>query len=243
MEPVIDVRRAAARFVTTTAWSQTRHQFSFGDHYDPTNVGHGRLLVSNDDVVKAATGYDPHPHRDVEIITWVLAGSLVHKDSSGRSGIVHRGLAQRLSAGSGIVHSERNDVYPVGADQLPEPAHFVQMWLRPDISGVVPSYDHRGLALADLDRGWVPVASGHDPEAAVSLGSHGSTLWVTVVAPTVRRVLPVGALAHVYVASGAVEVESVGDLRAGDSLQLTGEAALAVTARADAELLVWTMAS
>jgi redox-sensitive bicupin YhaK (pirin superfamily) len=104
----VQIRRAADREVTTTPWLTSRHSFSFGDHYDPSNTHYGLLLVSNDDVVAPATGFDTHPHRDMEIVTWVLDGSLEHSDSEGNSGVVYPGLAQRMSAGTGIFHSEKN---------------------------------------------------------------------------------------------------------------------------------------
>jgi redox-sensitive bicupin YhaK (pirin superfamily) len=240
-EPVLQVRRAAERFRTAGAGIETRHVFSFGSHYDPDRVGHGRLMVLNDERLLAGRGFDDHPHADAEIVTWVLSGSLVHADSRGHAGVVVPGLVQRTSAGSGIVHAERNDAFRSDPTRPAEPAHFVQMWLRPDVSGAPPSYAQRELDLAELGRGWRPVASGSPGDATVTLGCAGATLWVTRLAPGVRRVLPTGPLAHLYVTRGEVEVESAGLLAAGDSLELTGEAALGVTGRAEAEVLLWTM--
>ncbi len=131
---MIDVRRGGERFETTTDWLTSRHSFSFGQHYDPDNVGHAVLVAHNDDVVAPGHGYDLHPHADLEIVTWVLAGSLVHEDSHGHSGVLTPGVVQRLSAGSGVQHSERND-----APGAAEPTRFVQMWVRPDESGLTPS--------------------------------------------------------------------------------------------------------
>jgi redox-sensitive bicupin YhaK (pirin superfamily) len=239
----VEVQRAAHRFLTRTGWRETWHSFSFGEHYDPANVGFGALLVSNDDRVREGTGYDDHPHRDAEIITWVLSGSLVHQDSQGHSGIVYPGLVQRLSAGSGIVHAERNDAYRIDPTRAAEPVHFVQMWLRPDESGRPPAYQQREIELDDLDRGWLPVASGRHPDAAVTFGSAGSTLWVTRLGPGVVRRVPAGDLLHVYVASGDVELESVGRLAAGDAVRLTGATDLLATSRHAAELLVWELAA
>lgn len=241
-QPAAVLRRAEQRYRTSGAGIESRHVFSFGSHYDADNVGHGALLVSNDETLLAGRGFDDHPHADAEICTWVLSGSLLHRDSAGRSGIVVPGLAQRMSAGSGIVHAERNDAYRSDPRLPAVPAQFVQMWLRPDVSGVDPSYEQRELDLTELTRGWRPVASGRHPDAAVRLGSRGSTLWVTVLGVGVRRELPTGELAHLYLARGAAELEGVGALEAGDSVRITGEAALAVTGRADAEVLLWTMA-
>jgi len=103
----IDIRRAAERPLTRTPWLQSHHSFSFGPHHDPANTHHGLLLVNNDDIVEPDTGFDTHPHRDMEIVTWVLDGSLVHQDSTGHSGVIYPGLAQRMSAGRGILHSRR----------------------------------------------------------------------------------------------------------------------------------------
>src|ERR1041385_2412430 len=107
--PTIDIRRADQRPHTQLGWLDSHHSFSFGAHYDPDNTHHGLLLVSNDDRVRGGTGFSTHPHRDMEIVTWVLDGSLEHKDSQGHKGIIYPGLAQRMSAGSGIWHSEINN--------------------------------------------------------------------------------------------------------------------------------------
>src|SRR6202007_733390 len=109
MAATAEIRRATDRAVTTTSWLNSRHSFSFGDHYDPDNTHHGLLLVNNDDLVKPDEGFDTHAHRDMEIVTWVLQGELTHQDSTGNHGVIYPGLAQRMSAGSGIRHSEKND--------------------------------------------------------------------------------------------------------------------------------------
>src|ERR1041384_6481848 len=161
--PSIDIRRSAERFQTKMRWLDSRHSFSFGHHYDPQNTHFGLLLVSNDDVVKAGTGFDTHPHRDMEIVTWVLSGSLVHQDSTGRSGVIHPGLAQRMSAGTGILHSEKNDSWRLeGGDAHADPVHFVQMWVVPDGAGKAPGYEQLEIDGELLAGGLVPVASGMD---------------------------------------------------------------------------------
>jgi redox-sensitive bicupin YhaK (pirin superfamily) len=239
----VELRRARLRFLTRTDWAETHHSFSFGEHYDPGNVSFGRLLVNNDDVVRAGAGYADHPHQDAEIITWVLSGSLVHEDSHGNSGLIYRGLAQRMSAGSGIVHAERNDAYQIDPTRAPEPVHFIQMWVTPDEPGGPPSYQQRELVLADLAHGWVPIASGRHPDAVVSLGSTGSTLWVSVLPAGASRRLPAGDLLHVYLARGVIDVESISRLEPGDSLRLSGSAQLRLFAETEAEVLVWQMNS
>ena len=149
------VKRSQDRFHTRTGWLDSRHSFSFGGHYDPANTHHGLLLVSNDDVVKANTGFLTHPHKDMEIITWVLSGELEHKDSVGNQGIIYPGLAQRMSAGTGIWHSEMN---PGGTDDV----HFIQMWVLPDTERIDPGYQQLDIN-DDLSRGGlVPIASGRE---------------------------------------------------------------------------------
>ncbi len=239
--PRLQVGRAEDRFRTAGVGVDTAHVFSFGAHYDPGRVGHGALMVVNEEFLLAGRGFDDHPHADAEILTWVASGSLVHTDSTGRRGVVVPGLAQRLSAGSGVVHAERNDAWTSDPASRRVPVHFVQMWLRPDEPGTPPSYGQGQVDQAELARDWYPVASGAHPDAAVGLGSAGSTLWVSVLATGTARVLPSGPLAHLFVLRGEVDVEAVGALGAGDSLRVTGEAGLRVTAATEAELLVWTL--
>jgi redox-sensitive bicupin YhaK (pirin superfamily) len=238
---MIELRRAADRFVTTASGIVSRHSFSYGTHYDPRNVGHGRLMVCNEESLAVGAGFPDHPHADAEIVTWVLEGSLVHEDSYGNAGLIHPGLAQRMSAGSGIVHSERNDGYLTDPTWPIAPTRFVQMWLPPDEPGGQPSYEQRELHLSDLDAGWVPVAAGNDHDATIGIGTKGATFWVTRLAPGSARNLPEGATAHAFLASGEVEVEGVGRLASGDALRLTGPAALRIESVSPAELLVWTM--
>jgi quercetin 2,3-dioxygenase len=238
----IEMHRADSRFRTRTDGTDTWHSFSFGEHYDPGNVSFGPLLVHNDDLVQTGAGYPDHRHRDAEILTWVLEGSLVHEDSAGNRGLVVPGLAQRMSAGSGIVHAERNDAFRLDSSRPATPVRFVQMWLRPDTPGEPPSYEQRELNLADLENSWVPVASGHSLDAAVRLNSAASTLWVTRLNVGTSRLLPGGELQHVYLADGEVEIESIGRLGAGDALRLTGSGQLRLTGVRQAELLIWEMA-
>ncbi|HEX6760375.1 MAG TPA: pirin family protein [Propionibacteriaceae bacterium] len=237
----IELRRAQQRSLSRTDGAETYHSFSFGEHYDPTNVSFGRLMVNNDHLVRVGAGYPEHPHRDAEIVTWVLSGSLIHEDSHGNSGLIYPGLAQRMSAGSGIVHAERNDAYRIDPTRPAVPAHFIQMWIRPDEAGAPPSYQQRELALGDLARGWLPIASARHPDAVVSLGSAGSTLWASVLPTGASRSLPDGDLLHVYLARGVVDIETIGRLEEGDSLRVSGSSQLRLAARAEAEVLVWQM--
>ncbi len=248
--PEVDVRLAEDRFRTRTSWLDSRHSFSFGAHYDPANTHHGRLLVSNDDVVRPGTGFETHPHRDMEIVTWVLEGSLVHQDSAGHRGVIHPGLAQRMSAGTGVLHSVRNDAWRADGrgpgGQVPEePVRFLQMWVLPDESGQVPGYEQSEVGDALSGGDLVTVASGmprHRDLAAVRIGTAHAALHVARPGPPGAGIdLPEAPWLHVYVARGGVEVEGVGPLGSGDALRLTASGGRRITASEPAEVLVWEM--
>jgi redox-sensitive bicupin YhaK (pirin superfamily) len=235
---VIEVRRAAERFATRIDWLDSKHCFSFGPHYDPANTHHGLLLVSNDDVVRAGTGFRTHPHQDMEIVTWVLSGELEHKDTLGNAGVIYPGLAQRMSAGTGIWHSEMN---PRGDADV----HFVQMWVLPDTPSVDPSYQQLDVN-AELAKGGLhAIASGRGHDAAIAIRQRDAVLWggrlkagETVSVPDNRHV-------HVFVATGAATLEGAGALAAGDAVRLTAAGSPRLTAGdgdGGAEVLIWETA-
>jgi len=229
----VDVRRAGGRFRTSAGWLDSRHSFSFGTHYDPDNTRHGLLLVSNDDVVRAGAGFRTHPHQDMEIVTWVLEGELEHKDSEGHSGIIYPGLAQRMSAGTGIWHSEMNPRHDADV-------HFVQMWVPPDTERIRPGYEQLDVNAELAAGGLVPVASGRGHVAAISIRQRGAVLWAGRLAAGASVRLPDAPFAHVFVARGGVALEAAGPLAAGDAARLSRAGARALTAGPDgAEVLVW----
>ncbi|HVA60315.1 MAG TPA: pirin family protein [Mycobacteriales bacterium] len=245
--PAVDVRRHDERFQTQLAWLDSKHSFSFSRHYDPANTHHGLLLVNNDDIVTPGTGFETHPHRDMEIVTWVLQGSLVHQDSTGHAGVIYPGLAQRMSAGRGILHSEKNDSWLLaGGPPHSEPVHFVQMWVVPDRSGVTPGYEQLEIDDALLRRGLVPVASGmarHAADSAIRIGNKDATLHAARMNVGDALGLPDAPFVHLFVARGAVELENVGSLTAGDAVRFTATGGHRVRAIEPAELLVWEMHS
>ncbi|WP_166355789.1 pirin family protein [Phytoactinopolyspora limicola] len=235
--------RSADRFESTEPGLVSRHSFSFGRHYDPGNVGFGLLVMNNDDVLRPGAGYATHPHRDVEIVTWVLEGALAHRDSTGAGGVIHPGLAQRLSAGRGVRHAEFND------DAGAAPLRFVQMWVPPDERGIDPSYEQCDVATDLAGGGLVTVASGmprYADRAAIRLGQRAAAMHVAQwgadgVAASVT--LPGAPFVHLYVARGVVHVEGVGSLGEGDAARLTDEGGRRVTAMSggDVEIIVWEM--
>ncbi|HET9875700.1 MAG TPA: pirin family protein [Mycobacterium sp.] len=234
MTGTVDVRRAADRVATRTAWLNSRHSFSFNDYYDPDNTHHGLLLVNNDDIVGAGTGFDTHPHRDAEIVTWVLSGALTHRDSIGNSGVIQPGLAQRMSAGTGIRHSEKNE-------SASEPVHFVQMWIVSDTPGRVPGYQQREIGDVLRSGGLVTVASGKDDDAAITVGNAGATMYAAKLQPGDSVELPDPQYLHLFVPLGEVTLEGTGELDQGDAVRFTGSGGQRVTATSQAEILVWAM--
>lgn len=242
--PQAHVARAADRFVTSSDGVTSRHSFSFGPHYDPSNVGFGLLVVSNDDLVQPGSGYPTHPHRDVEIVTWVLEGALVHRDSTGGGGILTPGLAQRMSAGSGVVHAEFNDAGGGAGAPGRSPLRFVQMWVPPDRPGGDPSYQQDQVGDELATGGLVTVASGMRRDAAtaaVRIGQKAAAMYVARPSASAAVTLPGAPWIHLYVPRGRVEVEAVGTLGDGDALRLTDEGGRRVVALTDAELVVWEM--
>ncbi len=238
-----DVRRATSRFATRIPWLDSHHSFSFGGHYDPANTHFGLLLVNNDDRVAPGTGFETHPHRDMEIVTWVLSGSLVHQDSEGHSGVIYPGLAQRMSAGTGILHSEKNDSWRLEGARHEEPVHFVQMWVAPDERGEAAGYEQLDIG-TELDKGGlVTVASGRPGgEAAIRIRQREATLYAARLAPGESVALPTAPYVHVFVPVGALEVEGGARLDDGDALRLAAASGERVTAGAEgAEILVWSM--
>lgn len=236
MKPGVEIRKGAERFCTRTGWLDSWHSFSFGPHFDPGNVGHGLLIVSNDDVIRSKTGFSTHPHRDMEIVTWVLEGELEHKDSTGRKGIIYPGLAQRMSAGTGIWHSEMN---PSGLKDV----RLVQMWVLPDTESVNPGYEQLDIG-SELEKGGlVPVASGRGLQSAISIRQKGAALWAGRLKPGESAKIPDARYVHLYVAKGSIDLEGAGNLKEGEAARLTaaGRPKIAADVKTGAEVLIWEM--
>lgn len=243
-QATIDVRKAEDRYATKISWLDSKHSFSFGPHYDRHNTHHGLLLVNNDDIVDPGTGFETHPHRDMEIVTWVLRGSLVHQDSTGHSGVIYPGLAQRMSAGKGILHSEKNDSWRLQGDEHADPVHFVQMWVVPDEGGRTPGYEQLEIGDELLRGSLVPVASGmakHDGAAAIRIGNRDAALYAARLEAGGSVQLPEAPYLHLFVAEGSVTLEGAGELTAGDAVRFTATGGQRVTAVDAAEILVWEM--
>lgn len=222
----VKVQRSDERFLTRGDGTSTRHSFSYGAHYEPTNIGFGQLIAINEETVEPGQGYEHHHHADVEIVTWVLEGSLLHEDTAGHRGVITPGVAQRLSAGDGVQHSERNA-------SKSEPLRFLQMMLRSDNTGE-PSYEQVE----------VPAGTGKLVPTVSVLQRRARLLLARLDTGQMIHV-PASTFSYVHVAVGTVSAaEHL--LRAGDALRLTGAGAYDLSATAasggePAEVLIWQM--
>jgi quercetin 2,3-dioxygenase len=244
LTPTVDVRRAEDRYKSQFGWLDSKHSFSFGHHFNRANTHHGLLLVNNDDVVDPGTGFDTHPHQDMEIVTWVLEGSLVHQDSTGHNGVIYPGLAQRMSAGRGILHSEKNDSWRLAGDVHKDPVHFVQMWVVPDENNITPGYEQLEIDHELLSGGLVPVASGmdkHNGASAIRINNKYAALHAARLQPGQSIELPEAPFLHLFVPRGSVSLEGAGALGTGDAVRFTATGGQKVTATEPAEILVWEM--
>lgn len=235
------LRRGADRPATRTDWLESRHSFAFGSHYDPDNLGFGVLQAVNSDVLQPGPGYPVHAHADVEILTWVLAGSLIHRDQAGSETRIGTGQLHHVSAGSGIRHTE------FSADD--QPVRLVQMWLSPDELGLPPS--HQLLSVGDrLASGrLVEVASGQagpGDAGVLRIRQRAATLSAARLPVGATVTLPSARYLHVFLTSGSATVRTgsgtaMAELAAGDALRITDGGEEQLRAGEPAELLVCQM--
>lgn len=224
----IELRAPGDRFLSRAEGRTTWHSFSFGAHYDPGNVAHGPLVALNDELLPRGTGYDDHPHRDTEIVTWVLSGALRHRDSSGHDAVVGAGEVQVLSAGSGVVHSE------VSASA--EQTRFVQCWLRPDSTDLTPGY---ATARPDLGNSLVVVASGSGTGLPIQVS--GASLSVALLEPGEQVVLPSAPRLLLFVAGGEVLLDGRGLPAGGEARLIDGDPGQVTATSPGTQLLVWAL--
>jgi redox-sensitive bicupin YhaK (pirin superfamily) len=233
---VLTLRRAADRGHFDHGWLDTFHTFSFAGYQDPAWMGFRALRVINEDQVMPGEGFGTHPHRDMEIITWVLDGTLAHRDSTGATGALRHGDVQRISAGTGVTHSEMN-----GSGDAP--VHFLQIWLLPDRAGHPPSYGQQPIPLGEL-RGALRLIASPDG-AGGSLAIHqDARVLATILAAgqAVRHPLAPGRHAWVQVARGEATVNGTA-VRAGDGVALSREPEVILAAAGgEAELLLFDLA-
>jgi redox-sensitive bicupin YhaK (pirin superfamily) len=233
---MLTLRPAADRGHFDHGWLDTRHTFSFAGYQDPAQMGFRALRVINEDRVRPGEGFGTHPHRDMEILTWVLTGTLAHRDSTGATGALRHGDVQGMSAGTGLTHSEYNG----SAD---EPVHFLQIWILPDRAGHRPSYGQQAIPLDSLRGNLRPIATpdGAGGSLAIHQDARAFATILTDGQAVVHPLAP-GRHAWVQVARGVGTVNGVA-VGAGDGAALSGEAAVRLAARGgEAEFLLFDLA-
>jgi len=232
---MIQLRRSDERGRSEHGWLDSRHTFSFSDYHDPRHMGFRELRVINEDRVQPGRGFPTHAHRDMEIVSYVLEGALQHEDSMGNGSIIRPGDVQRMSAGTGVTHSEYN---PSRTD----PVHFLQIWLLPERQGLQPGYEQRTFPAADRDGKLRLVASRTGRDGSVTV-HQGADVFAATLAPgasVVHRLRP-GRHAWVQVARGAVTVNGT-TLGQGDGAALTDEATVELRATRPSEVLLFDLA-
>jgi redox-sensitive bicupin YhaK (pirin superfamily) len=230
------LRKSAARGHANHGWLDSYHSFSFDNYYDPAFMGFSVLRVINEDVVAAAKGFGMHPHQDMEIITYMLGGQLQHQDSLGNGSVIKAGDVQRMTAGTGIVHSEFN------ASQI-EQAHLLQIWILPAEKGLPPSYEDKHFTQAQKQDRWCLLASQDARENSL-LVHQDMALYATILSQSssLDHALDVHRCAYLHVARG--EVRANGELlQAGDALMLKDCTNLQVEALENAEMLLFDLPS
>jgi len=231
---VIEIRRGTERGHAEHGWLDSFHSFSFADYYDPEHMGFGPLRVINEDRVQAGQGFGTHGHRDMEIISYVLEGGLAHKDSMGNGSVIRPGDVQRMSAGTGVMHSEFN-----ASDR--DPVHFLQIWIEPSVRGVKPSYEEKRFEPADK-RGRLRLIASPDGRDGSTTIHQDAYLYAALVdgdegfthRPTAGR------RTYVHVIRGDVTVNG-NPLTHGDALKVLGEQSVRFEAGRDAEVLLFDL--
>jgi len=231
----LTLRRAEDRGHADFGWLDSRHSFSFGEYFDPRHMGFGPLRVINDDRVACGGGFPTHPHRDMEIVSYVLEGALEHRDTLGTSSVIRPGDVQRMSAGTGVRHSEYN-----GSDS--EPVHFLQIWIIPEKQGLAPGYEQKSFTDAEKRDRLRLVASRDGRDGAVTV-HRDVDLYATLLSPgkSVSHEIAAGRGAWVHVASGALSLNGEA-LRTGDGVSVLGPATLTLEAADESEALLFDLA-
>jgi redox-sensitive bicupin YhaK (pirin superfamily) len=225
------VIRASERYHHETDWLSTYWHFSFDRYYDPANVSFGPLRVFNDDVVRPASGFPPHPHRDMEIVSYVLEGRLDHQDDRGNQGAIAAGELQVMSAGRGITHAELNR-------SATDPVHFLQVWIVPRTRGLPPRWEQHAVAPAATEGRLLPVVSGTGTDGTLRI-DQDATMYVARLAPgqAVTHRLARGRRAYLFVIGGEAIVDAE-RLSAGDQARITGVDRLTIEAGTATHLML-----
>jgi redox-sensitive bicupin YhaK (pirin superfamily) len=228
------VRRSEERGYADHGWLKSYHTFSFADYFDPENIEFGPLRVINEDRVQAGAGFGTHGHRDMEIISYVLSGELAHEDSTGTSSTIRPGDVQRMSAGSGVRHSEFNPSKTEGV-------HFLQIWIQPNVTGIAPSYEEKRFA-PEEKRGRLRLIASPDRADGSVLIHQDARVYAGLfdAAESAQLAIAPGRRVYVHVARGAVTANEV-DLNGGDALKITDATQLTLQNGREAEVLAFDL--
>lgn len=231
---MLNVRKSQDRGSANFGWLRSQHTFSFGQYFDPAHMGVGPLRVINEDRVQAGQGFDTHGHKDMEIISYVLDGALEHKDDMGNNSVLRFGDVQRMSAGTGVVHSEFNH-------SKTEPVHFLQIWIKPNTLGGAPAYEEKHFSV-DAKQGRLRlIASADGRNGSVSLRQDAS-IFASIMKgdDEIDYPLSMGRMAYVHVVRGCINVNGV-QLSAGDAAHIQKEAAVRLSRAEAAEVLFFDL--
>ncbi len=231
---MLEIRKSAARGAADHGWLQSQHTFSFGNYRDPQHQGFGPLLVINEDRVAPGQGFGTHGHSDMEIISYVLAGALEHKDSLGTGSVLHYGDVQRMSAGTGVRHSEFN-----GSSS--DAVHFLQIWIVPNVTGIPPSYEEKHFPVETKQGQLRLIASGDGRDGSVLI-HQDAAIYAAIMAPGQRleHVLAPGRTAFVHLVRGALTVNGSA-LNGGDAVKISAESAVLLEHADAAEVLLFDL--
>src|SRR3954466_12601207 len=224
---MIELRKSASRGHANHGWLDSYHSFSFADYHDPDHMGFSSLRVINEDVVQPGQGFGTHGHRDMEIITYILDGALEHKDSMGNGSVIRPGDVQRMSAGTGVRHSEFNA-------SRKDPVHLLQIWIEPSVTGIAPGYEEKHFDVQARRGRLRLIASSDGYDGSVTI-HQDATVYAALIdgKEEVKHALAAGRKAYVHVARGVLHVNGE-VLSAGDAIKLSGEPAITLDAGRDA---------
>ncbi|MBX9879038.1 MAG: pirin family protein [Candidatus Obscuribacterales bacterium] len=225
---MIRVRKASERGSSNSDWLDSKHSFSFAEYYDPEHMGFGPLRVINEDVIDPGKGFGSHPHRDMEIITYIIEGALEHKDSMGTCEVIRKGELQRMSAGTGVVHSEFNH-------SASEPVHLLQIWIRPEKSGIQPGYEQKQIELGK--NSWKILAGPEVSESSLCIHQNVVLLGSSIDA---GQSLAVPLHCWLQVVKGHARIGDL-EIQYGDGVAVSNESELSLTALELTEVLLFDM--
>lgn len=231
---MLKVHKNSSRGAADHGWLQSNHSFSFGQFYNPEEMGFGPLLVINEDRVQPAKGFGTHGHNDMEIISYVLSGALEHKDSIGTGSVIRYGDVQRMSAGTGVRHSEFNH-------SSTERVHFLQIWIEPNVKGIAPSYEEKHFDTASKIGNLRLIASSDGKDGSVLI-HQDARIYAAILGESdqVEHTLATGRTGYVHVIRGQVDVNGVA-LKTGDALKITDESTVEFTNAYAVELLLFDL--